>query len=59
MQKWFLAITIILNAKKGVTSRQLAQDIEVTKDTAWRMQMKIRKAMGQYKELLYGIIDKE
>ena len=57
LQKWFLAISIILNAKKGVASRQLARDIEVTKDTAWRMQMQIRKAMGQYKELLQGIIE--
>ena len=57
LQKWFLAISIILNAKKGVASRQLARDIEVTKDTAWRMQMQIRKAMGQYKELLRGIVE--
>jgi len=57
LQKWFLAISIILNAKKGVASRQLARDIEVTKDTAWRMQMQIRKAMGQYKELLQGIVE--
>lgn len=57
LQKWFLAISIILNAKKGIASRQLARDIEVTKDTAWRMQMQIRKAMGQYKELLHGIVE--
>jgi len=57
LQKWFLAISIILNAKKGVASRQLARDIEVTKDTAWRIQMQIRKAMGQYKELLQGIVE--
>jgi transposase-like protein len=57
LQKWFLAISIILNAKKGVASRQLARDIEVTKDTAWRMQMQIRKAMGQHKELLEGIVE--
>jgi len=57
LQKWFLAISIILNAKKGVASRQLARDIEVTKDTAWRIQMQIRKAMGQHKELLQGIIE--
>jgi transposase-like protein len=57
LQKWFLAISLIINAKKGIASRQLARDIEVTKDTAWRMQMQIRKAMGQYKELLQGIIE--
>jgi len=57
LQKWFLAISIILSAKRGVASRQLAKDIGVTKDTAWRMQTQIRKAMGQNKELLQGIIE--
>lgn len=57
LQKWFLAISIILNAKRGIASRQLARDIEVTKDTAWRMQMQIRKAMVQQGDLLKGIIE--
>jgi transposase-like protein len=56
LQKWFLAISIILNAEKDVTSRQLAHEIEVTKDTAWRIQIQIRKAMRQNKEFLQEII---
>lgn len=35
LQKWFLATALILNAKKGISSRQLARDIEVHKNTAW------------------------
>ena len=57
LQKWFLAISIILNAKKGISSRQLARDLGVNKDTAWYMQMRIRKAMTQGSELLKGIIE--
>jgi len=57
LQKWFLAVTLVLNAKKGVSSRQLARDIEVTKDTAWRMQMQIRKAFHEYGTLLEGIVE--
>ncbi len=57
LQKWFLAISLVLNAKKGVSARQLARDLEVTKDTAWRMQMQIRKAFLEYGELLEGIIE--
>lgn len=57
LQKWFIAISIVLNAKKGIAARQLARDIEVTKDTAWRMQMQIRRAMRQYEELLRGIVE--
>ena len=57
LQKWFLAVSLILNAKKGISSRQLSRDLEVNKDTAWRMQMQIRKAMAQDATLLKGIVE--
>lgn len=57
LQKWFLAISLILNAKKGISSRQLARDIEVNKNTAWYMGMRIRKAMIEHGELLKGIVE--
>lgn len=56
-QKWFLAVSLVLNAKKGISARQLARDIEVTKDTAWYMLMRIRKAMVEYGDLLQGIVE--
>ena len=60
-QKWFLAISLILNAKKGISARQLALDLEVNKNTAWYMAMRIRKAMCErwHRELLLAIIEKE
>lgn len=59
LQKWFLAITIILNAKKNISVRQLSRDLQVNKDTAWRISMKIRDAMIQreQRELLTGIVE--
>ena len=57
LQKWFLAITLILNAKKGISSRQLARDLEVNKDTAWRMQMQIRNAMVETPSLMSGLVE--
>ena len=59
LQKWFLALSLVLNAKKGMAARQLARDLEVNKDTAWRMGMKIRRAMMQQtqRELLTGIVE--
>lgn len=57
LQKWFLAISLVLNAKKGISARQLARDIEVNKNTAWRILMQIRKAMHEYGDLLEGIIE--
>jgi len=59
LQKWFLAICLVLNAKKGVSARQLSRDLKVTKDTAWRMAMKIRQAMveREQRELLTGLVE--
>jgi len=59
LQKWFLAIALILNAKKGIAARQLARDIEVHRNTAWRISMKIREAMSQreQRELLTGMVE--
>src|SRR3989344_863052 len=57
MQKWFLAIAVVLNAKKGISARQLARDIDVNKNTAWLMLMRIRKAMLDQGDLLQGIVE--
>jgi transposase-like protein len=57
LQKWFLAVTLILNAKKGISARQLQRDLEVNKNTAWSMAMRIRKAMLAQRELLHGIVE--
>jgi transposase-like protein len=58
LQKWFLAISLIVNAKKGVSSRQLARDLQVNPKTAWKLEMRIRRAMRQNPdELLKGIVE--
>lgn len=57
LQKWFLAICLVLNAKKGISARQLARDLKINKDTAWYMAMRIRRAMIEQRELLTGIVE--
>lgn len=59
LQKWFLAIALTLNAKKGLSARQLARDLSINKNTAWRIAMQIRKAMSQteQRELLAGLVE--
>jgi transposase-like protein len=59
LQKWFLAVALVLNAKKGLSARQMGRDLEVNKNTGWRMGMQIRKAMEQrdQRDLLTGVIE--
>lgn len=59
IQKWFLAVTLILNAKKGVSSRQLARHLKVNRNTAWRISMKIRDAMYEPEQrgILQGLVE--
>ena len=55
--KWFIAMCLILHAKKGISSLQLSRDIGVNKNTAWYLQKRIRKAMSEDDIMLKGIIE--
>ena len=57
LQKWFLLISLMLNAKKGLSACQAARDIEVRRPTVWSMMHRIRKSMADNGELLTGIIE--
>jgi hypothetical protein len=57
VQKWFLAISLILDAKKGISARQLGRHLEVNKNTAWYMGMRIRRALIEDGKLLRGIVE--
>ena len=59
IQKWFLAISLILNAKKGISARQIARHLKINRNTAWRISMKIREAMFEPEQrgILQGIVE--
>lgn len=57
LRKWFCAISLVLNAKKGISSHQLARDLNITQPTAWYMAMRIRRAMVDEGTLLTGIVE--
>ena len=57
LQKWFLLISLMQNAKKGLSACQAARDIEVRRPTVWSMMHRIRKAMSDDGSLLSGIIE--
>jgi len=45
LQKWFMAIYLITSHKKGISSCQLARDINITQKSAWHMLHRIRAAI--------------
>ena len=57
LQKWCLAIALMANAKKSLSSRQLARDLGLNQKAVWRMMMAIRAEMGKDNVLLQGIVE--
>ena len=58
LQKWFLAIALMVDAKKSLSSYQLGRDLDLHPTTAWRMQQRIRSAMTSDEgKMLQGIIE--
>ena len=57
LQKWFLLISLMQNAKKGLSACQAARDIEMNRPTVWRMMHRIRKSMKDNGKLLEGIVE--
>lgn len=57
LPKWFQLIFLMLNAKKGISARQLSGDIGCTYKTAWYSAMRVRCAMLDWGKMLEGIVE--
>ena len=60
LQKWYFLIAMMLNAKKSLSSCQLARDMGMRQPTVWSMMQRIRAAMQKDTEqqrLFKGIIE--
>lgn len=58
LSTWFLAVAIILNAKKGVSALQLQRDLGLgSYRTAWYLAHRIRKAMQEDGGLMGGTVE--
>src|SRR2546421_1844931 len=57
LTKWFLAIAMICEAKKGMSANQLKRHLGVNYRTAWHLCHRIREAMQDGGDLLTGIVE--
>jgi transposase-like protein len=57
LHKWIYAMYILLTARKGVSSMQLAKEIGITQKSAWFMLGRLREACGGDFTDLAGIIE--
>lgn len=57
--KWFMALYIFSSHKKGISSHQLARDIDVTQKTGWFLLHRLRYAFAHpnFQVMLEGIVE--
>jgi transposase-like protein len=60
LQKWFLAIVLILSTNEKFSSRELARVLNVNKNTAWYLSVRIKDALAQasQRQLVMTIFEK-
>lgn len=46
LPKWFMAIYLVINHKKGISSVQLGRDLQISQKSAWHMLHRIRACFG-------------
>lgn len=59
LQKWFMALYIFSSHKKGISSHQLARDIDVTQKTGWFLLHRLRYAFAHpaFRAVVDGIVE--
>ena len=55
--QWFMAIGIMVNAKKSVSAKQMERDLGVNYRTAWHLCHRIREAMQSDEGLFGGTVE--
>jgi transposase-like protein len=57
LNKWFMAIALIVDAKKGISAKQLERTLQINYRTAWHLSHRIRHAMQSEGGLLSGTVE--
>lgn len=57
LQRWFLLISLMLNAKKGLSAMQAARDLDMRRQTVSSMMRRVRAALADDGTLLSGLVE--
>lgn len=57
LHKWLYAMYLLVTARKGISSLQLAKEIGVTQKSAWFMLQRLREACGSKIDKLRGMVE--
>ena len=57
LQRWFLLISLMFSAEKGLSAMQAARCLEMRRPTVWSMMHRIRAAMQDDGKLLAGLVE--
>jgi len=55
--KWVCAMYLLVTARKGISSLQLAKEIGVTQKSAWFVLQRLREACGKDLTMLQGLVE--
>lgn len=57
LHKWIYAIYLLVTARKGISSMQLAKEIGITQKSAWFVLHRLREACGKDLDKLRGFVE--
>ncbi len=57
LHKWLYAMYLLMTARKGISSLQLAKEIGITQKSAWFVLGRLREACGNDLTMLRGIVE--
>jgi transposase-like protein len=57
LHKWIYAMYLLVTARKGISSMQLAKEIGITQKSAWFVLHRLREAWGPKLAMLQGIVE--
>jgi transposase-like protein len=57
LHKWIYAMYLLVTARKGISSMQLAKEIGITQKSAWFVLHRLREACGPHLAKLQGIVE--